>query len=373
MPKDFSYFKLKKTINNPLRIFFLCGSYFNINDQNRLDKRIVLKEYIESLNPNYKCLILEENFLFRRSTSKLNYNDIDMKSLKTIEVLTSLMSDKVIIFHECISTAAEIGLFSSDKIISDKMIILAPDIYSAEEDVISGFINLSYNNKVLPDYNLEIIRYFPGTYSYEISNNSNKLHTYFVNNILGESLTSKLSSTLEIKESSINIEKQNRYNKFNNDISKYVVSQEELNVTLNIKHLVAMLISLFTVDELKRKLREPINIDVNDRIEVKKNVLFKAISILKKSFIEYIERAILSNNPNIRYNKISISVACANISFSQSVSYFIYVMYGINLIDINQSNKKLVITNQLVQISEEYANLIVSPADGGIAEVLNIE
>ncbi|MFS3927309.1 hypothetical protein ACL9SP_01455 [Priestia flexa] len=372
MSEDLSYFKLKETINNPLRIFFLCGSHFNTGDQDRTDKRIVLKEYIESLNPNYKCLILEENFLFRRDTRKLNYNDINMRSLKIIELLTSLMSDKVIIFHECISTAAEIGLFSSDKIISDKMVILAPDIYSAEEDVISGFINLSYNNRVLPDYNLEIIRYYPGTYSYEISDNSNKRHTYFANNVLGENLKSKLSSTLEVNHSCIKIEKQNKYNTFNNDISKYSVSKEELNVTLTIEHLVAMLISLFTIEELKRKLREPIN-NVEDRIKIKKNVLFKAISTLKVTFRKFIERTISSNNQTLRYNKINISVACANITFSQAVSYFIYVMYGINLIDINYSNKKLVITNQLDQISAEYTDLIVSPVDGGIAEVLKIE
>ncbi|MFJ6413910.1 hypothetical protein ACIQLG_14070 [Terribacillus saccharophilus] len=373
MLKDFSYFNLKHTINNPLRIFFLCGSFFNTKGGNKLDKRIVLKKHIESLNPNYKCLILEENFLFRQSKSKLNYNDINMKSLKDIELLTSLMSDKVMIFHESVSTAAEIGLFSSDKIINDKMIILAPDSYSIEQDVISGFINLSYNNKVLPDYNIEIIRYYPGTYSYEISNNSNKIHTYFVNNVLGENLKSRLNNSLEISEVCINIEKQNKYNLFNNEISKYYVAGKELNVMLNIKHLVTLLTSLFSADEVKRKLREPISGGVDGSTKIKRKVLFKAISVIKSYFIEYIERAILSNNPTLRFEKIKISLASTNITFSQSVSYFIYVLYGINLIDINTTFKKLTIAVQFEQISEAYVDLIISPTNGGIAEVLNIE
>lgn len=371
MEKDLSYFKLKETINNPLRIFFLCGSHFNIKDKSKVDKRIVLKEYIESLNPNNKCLILEENFLFRKTEKKLNYNDIGMKSLKSIEILTSLLSDKVIIFHESLSTAAEIGLFSSDKTISDKMIILAADVYSVEEDVISGFINLSYNNRIFPDYNLKIIRYYPGIFSYEISNSSKKYHNYFVNNALSESLKSSLSSTLEVHQNEINIEKQNKFNKFNLNVSKYSIYQEELNLVLNVKHLVALLISLFTVDEIRSEFRVPI-IEQNIN-KIKKNVLFKAISILKKYFTEYINKAISSENPLLKYEKINISIACENTTFSQAVSYFIYVMYGINLIDVNKTTKKLVISNQLDQISAQYTDLIVSPVLRGIPEVLNFE
>lgn len=373
MPEDYSYFKLKHTINNPLRIFFLCGSFFNTNKDEKLDKRIVLKKYIESLNPNYKCLILEENFMFRRSSTKLNYNDIAMKSLKNIEFLTSLMSDKVLIFHESISTAAEIGLFSSDKTISDKMIILAPDVYSVEEDVISGFLNLSYNNRIFPDYNLEIIRYYPGTYSYRISNKTSKFHTYFVNNVIGDNLKSKLDSSLEISDININIEKRSRYNAFKDDISKYYITTGgELNVTFNIKHLISLMISLFSMDEVKRNLREPIYGTKNE-IEVKKNVLYKAIKILKKFFTDLIVKGILSTNPNFRFKEVKFEVNCAGITFAQSVSYFIYVMYGINLLDINLSQKKLIITNDLNRISAVYADLIVSPVGGGIAEVLNFE
>lgn len=377
MSNDHSYFKLRQTINNPLRIFFLCGSFFNLRDKNKIDKRIVLKEYIESLNPKYKCLILEENFLFRKDESKLNYNDINMRSLKDIEVLTSLMSDEVIIFHESLSTAAEIGLFSSDKIINDKMTILAPDIYSTEEDVISGFIKLSYDNEFFKDYNIKIIRYHPGTYSYEISNNINKIHTFFVDNIIGENLEIKLSSILDNEECSINISKENKHNSTNSSLSKFKVYKNKhkkniLEVKLNVNQFVALLISLFTVDEVKRNLRKPAN-PVNDKSDVKITILRNAIRILKKYFTEYIERAIFSTHPTLRYDEVTIEINYKDSSFNKAISYFVYVMYGINLIGINPSSRKLTIASQLDQILEEYADLIVSPIKGGIAEVLNIE
>lgn len=377
MSNDHSYFKLKQTINNPIRIFFLCGSFFNHRDKTKIDKRIVLKEYIESLNPNYKCLILEENFLFRRDKSKLNYNDIDMKSLKDIEILTSLMSDEVIIFHESLSTAAEIGLFSSDTMINDKMTILAPDIYSTEEDMISGFIKYSYNNEFFEEYNIKIIRYYPGTYSYEISNNINKIHTYFVDNIIGENLKLKLSDVLENKKTLINIIKENNYNSTIDNISKFKVYKNKdkdniLEIKLNVNEFVTLLISLFTVDEVKRNLRKNAN-PLKGNSDIKITVLRNAIRILKEYFTKYIERSVLSTHPTLRYDKVKIKINYKDSSFNKAISYFVYVMYGINLIGINQSNRKLTIASQLDKILEEYADLIVSPIKGGIAEVLNIE
>ncbi|HDR4727486.1 hypothetical protein J0835_01530 [Bacillus cereus group sp. Sample62] len=371
MDKNLSYFKLKETIDNPLRIFFLCGSFFDDFNQEKLDKRIVLKKYIESMNSSYKCLILEEHFMFRNFKDKLNYNDINMRSLKSIEVLTSFMSDRVIVFHESISTAAEIGLFSSDKTVSEKLIILAPDTYSTEEDVITGFMKLAYNNGFFPEYNLEIIRYYPGRYFYEVSSDFIKPHTYFVDNALGADLQSRLINTLSMGKKELVIEKSNIFNMNNNKISKYRITGKQIEVVLNLEHLVILLTSLFTVDDIRVALRTPISNSNGGRMEKRKRVLFKVISVLKQKLFEFIHRSVISEEPSLKSEKISIEVLYKDINISSAVSYFIYVMYGIKMIDINSANTKLIITNEFNSILTRYEGLIVAPTDGGLAEVLN--
>ena len=367
------YFKLKENLDNPLRVFFLCGSFFNSGEQEKLDKRIILKKYIESLRSNYKCLILEENFMFSNLDNKLNYNDIDMKSLKSIEVLTSLMSDKVIVLHESISTATEIGLFSSEKLISKKLIILAPDIFASEENLVTGFMKLAYDNDRFPDFNLEIIRYFPGKYLFEVSPNLIKPHFYFVNNVLGENLESGLSEKLNMGKKSLIIEQFNKYNINNNEVSKYslIELEDSIRVTLTLDHLVTLLISLFTVDFIKTDLRKPITNQNGDRLIKRKRVLRKAISILKEKFSEFITRSILSENPLRDLKKVSVNVAYADINLSQAISYFVYVMFGIGMININSENTKIIITNEFESILIEYTKLIVKPSDGKLREVLN--
>lgn len=369
--ENLSYFKLKENLDNPLRVFFLCGSFFNEREKEKLDKRIIIRKYIESINPNYKCLILEENFMFSSSGNKLNYYDIDMKSLKSIEVLTSLMSDKVIVLHESISTATEIGLFSSEKLISEKMIVLTPEIFSSEEDLISGFMKLAYNNKHFSDNNLEIIRYFPGKYLFEISSEIIKPHFYFVNNVLGENLKSIINKSLDMGAKTINIEQSNKFNINNGEISKYSQIEEGILVTLTLEHLVILLTSLFTVDYIKTELRKPISNFDGDRLAKRKRVLHKTISILKKNFLEFIGRSILSENPLKSYEEVKVSVAYTDINLSQAISYFVYVMFGIGMVNINSENKKLIITNEFESTLTDYNKLIVEPNEGKLREVLH--
>lgn len=135
------FFNKSVTINNPLRIFFLCGSNFNKNpikvnlngnEYEIEDKRKVLQNYLEKefREKNFRSIILEDNFLFsNKSRRHLNYNHINLKSLKSIELLTGLYSDYVFIVHESYSTAAEIGMFSSTDLINNKLIILTPNVF----------------------------------------------------------------------------------------------------------------------------------------------------------------------------------------------------------------------------------------------------
>ncbi|MFC0238803.1 hypothetical protein [Fictibacillus phosphorivorans] len=367
--ENLSYFKLNKTLDNPLRIFFLCGSYFNPGEQDKVDKRIILKKYIESINSNFKCLILEENFMFSSRNNKLNYNDIQLKSLKSIELITSLMSDKVIILHESISTAAEIGLFSSEKIINDKLTVLAPDIFSSEEDLISGFMKLAYANKFYSANNLNIIRYFPGQFFYEISSELIKPHFYFVNNVLGGNLQNKINNLIDFKCNTIKIIKQNYLNANNNRVSKYTVDNKNINVTLTLDNLVTLLISLFTVDIIKSDLRSPITKLEGDNITKRRRVFHKTIDILKKNFISFMARSIESEVP-LKSEEINVSTNYSDINISQAIGYFVYVMYAIGMINIGSQNTKLTISNEFDSVLTEYSDLIVTPS-GGLTEVLN--
>ena len=56
------------------------------------------------------------NFIFRKNSSRfLVYDDIYMKDLYQVEMLTNYLVDKNLIIHESISTGAETGLFLSEE------------------------------------------------------------------------------------------------------------------------------------------------------------------------------------------------------------------------------------------------------------------
>ncbi|MGG0667000.1 hypothetical protein ABE073_00475 [Lederbergia citrisecunda] len=367
--EKYSYFKLKGIINNPLRIFFLCGSYFNHKDTSG-DKRIILKNFIESVNPNNKCLILEENFLFSDSENKLNYTEINLKSLKSIEMLTSLMSERVIILHESLSTAAEIGLFSSEKVLNEKVLILVPDIFTSEEDLITGFMKLAYDNPHFTNDNLEVIRYFPGQFIHETSVNLQKPHFYFANNELGDNLKRQLKSLLPNKEKNLNIEYINRYNFNNQKISKFSIDKEYVSVTLNFDHLVMLLLSLFTVENIKSEIRTPPSNQNGSNIERRNRAIHKTVYILKENLIGFLNRSIISEFPGEKNKKIKIDFHYNGINLNQAISYFVYVLYATKMLKITNI-QKIVITNEFSKISHSYSQLIITPKNDLLLEVFN--
>lgn len=367
------HFNLDVSINNPLRIIFLCGSYFVAEGKekdDKKDKRVVLRKYIENIKPNFKCIILEDKFLFRNDSEKLNYNDIDLKSLKIIELLTSMMSDKVFIFHESFSTAAEIGLFSGNTNITKKMVIFAPDTYSIEEDVISGFIKLAYDNNFFKEHNVEILRYFPGVYNKMISENYKKYHTYFVGNLIGRSLDRAIRDKLNFNDL-VTIKLLRKTNVLSKNF--YSLTDTKLNIVMETNNLTAYIISLFTVQSIKNELRSKRNdlVEITDPLTIRKKIVFKSSSILKKYFNEYIVRSIEANNPSFRFEDSEIKLYKNEVTVSKAIDYFVYILFGMNLLKIHE--KKLVITNEMESISINYSNLIIKKSSGILSEVLNIE
>ena len=179
-------------------IVFLCGSHFNILEPN--DKRTILKTFInERYGTNVKVIILEENFLLEKSKKeKLGYDSIFLKSLAKIEKMIALYSDKVIVIHESISTAAELGMFSIDPTVARKTCMIVPDINSQEEDKVSFFLKNAFRN--LPDnvHSIKEIRFYPDTKRHNKSPNRTEYYTYFHNNEIGKTLESQITSFLEL-------------------------------------------------------------------------------------------------------------------------------------------------------------------------------
>ena len=187
-------FKDNFKYQKPFNTIFLCGSKFN--QQNPRDKRIVLKEHIESKYDNSFPVILEEQFKFSKSTQeKLSYDDIFLHDLASIEQLTSLFVDKIIVIHETVSTAAEIGMFSVGAMSANKLCVLVPDGISADEDVIGGFINLAFLSKKATNKIARIV-YYPDLEINRLSAEKSDYFYYFHEDRIGENLSCSLNKFL---------------------------------------------------------------------------------------------------------------------------------------------------------------------------------
>lgn len=169
--------------DDPLNIVFLCGSHYS--KKSKHDKRNILKEHIDGSTSNLHAIILEENFQFA-STSKqyLSYDDIYLSGLAQIEQLASLYASKIIIIHETISTAAELGMFAIDPILAQKICLLVPDKVSIEEEKISGFIRLAFFQEKAPENMVRLIRYYPDVEVHRTSPNKSDYYSYYHDNKL---------------------------------------------------------------------------------------------------------------------------------------------------------------------------------------------
>jgi len=135
------YIFRENSIENEYRYIFLCGTKFDA--KNKADKRIVLSEFLKNENRFYKPIILEENFVFAKNSKKfLVYDDIHMRDLYQVEMLTNYLADNNIIIHESISTGAETGLFLSEQQSVTKTCLLLPDEMAVEENKLGQFFKV---------------------------------------------------------------------------------------------------------------------------------------------------------------------------------------------------------------------------------------
>lgn len=345
-------------IENPLRVFFLCGSSF---DAQNSDKRVVLRDTIESIDEkNYKALILEDHFIFNnRSTRKINYNLMGLKSLKDIEIMTSFLSDKIVILHESISTAAEIGLFSHRQDMLKKMLLLIPDELSSEENFFSGFLRLSYSNPFLSDYNIDHITYYPELVNYNQSDNVKKFHSQFYQNTIGEQLLSEMKKLFPSEK--LKIPKLKKKQKFySSQVNYYTENKQIFNVFLTPETLKAMFISLFSVGEIRKKLRTKMDFDYNpNSMKDKVKVVNHNVNILKEYFRILMIRT-LSEDVGTEVQTLNIKIINSEADFNTSFQYLLYLFDAFKLISIvsEESRPYISISSELSSLSDKYKILL---------------
>lgn len=350
-----NYLFVESEIERRERIFFLCGVRFQNHNS---DKRIVLKKYITSINRLYKVVILEENFMFRKNTKGyLAYDDIFMKNLKQVEILTALFSDFVFIIHESNSTSAELGMFATNELIAPKIILLVPDEIAIEENKINNFIRLAFfRNENTENQEIKKIIFNPSLTVWKKSKFKMDYRTYFLNNKIGENLSRNIKNIIfnkgKIKDKVII--KNNMYNKFYSDqnILSYYVEDEDINVKISSQILRIHILALFNIDDFKNNLR-------------KSKKISEHVTYIKKIY-EHILSETIQDKEGKTFNSISINIMenNININIQQAIGYFLYLLQAMEWISLQQEDesidlRKISISMEFEEIYKEYKGFIL--------------
>lgn len=344
-------YKSKFECTDVLNVVFLCGSNYNHKDP--YDKRKILKEFVN--NMGYSGLILEENFIMKNSSKKfLAYDDIFLKDLASVEQLTSLFASHIIIIHETISTAAEIGMFAINPQIIDKICLLVPDDISIEENKISNFIKLAFLNNNTLKRIPKVITYYPDIDVRRLSVNKSDYYTFFHDNKIGENLGTHLCCFLKIsnKNKIINI-KKSKYNKSSNENSniEFYVDYDQLKVSVSTDALKTQLIALFFCEEFRREIR-------------KKKKIYEHVSYIQIFYTNVLKNTIMNlGNKNIINLDINISIKNSNCELRQAIGYFLYLLQAIEFISLENDSgcfcdRKITIKNALNKLKDQYKDLI---------------
>lgn len=314
--------------DDPLNIVFLCGSHYS--KKSKHDKRNRLKEHIDGSTSNLHAIILEENFQFA-STSKqyLSYDDIYLSGLAQIEQLASLYASKIIIIHETISTAAELGMFAIDPILAQKICLLVPDKVSIEEEKISGFIRLAFFQEKAPENMVRLIRYYPDVEVHRTSPNKSDYYSYFHDNKIGTFLEKELESFLisGTSKRTIHFQKNRFYNSNNApSVVDYTLSStnQSIAISTHIEALKVHLLSMLGVDFIRKELRK------EKEIRIHVNYIYNVYRDILRNTVESLTGIDAENF------KVSVSLKGTNCTLKQAVGYFLYMLQAANLISLVQ-------------------------------------
>ena len=348
-------FKDKYCTEKPLNIIFLCGSRFSRN--NPRDKRIVLQNYIHSSIPNSRAIILEQNFDFRTSTKgRLSYDDIFLTGLGKIEQLTALYADRIVIVHESISTSAELGMFSVDPLLSEKICAIVPDKFSSEEDKVSGFLRLSFFKQNSTDNSIYLLRYFPDREVYRFSENKSDYHYYFHNDCIGPILSARLIGFLEKQKNDSGIIAKHRFGKCTQTEGRtnYRIDdrQKSISISLTASALKNQLLSMLFCD------------DINSELSIAK-MLSEHVSYLQRLYAEIMQNTISHyEGVPVKDYSMEFEILHSSCEIRQAIGLFLYFLQAAGLITLIQggspvhSYRRVSITSSLKEYSGCYSRLI---------------
>ena len=244
------YIFKEQEIINEYQYIFLCGSQYKGNNKN--DKRNVLREFLKMQNINYRPIILEDNFIFKKNETRfLLYDDVYMKDLYQVEMLMNYLSDKNIIIHESISTGAETGLFLSEQQSLSKTCLLFPDEYAIEENKLGQFIRLAFLRE--PKI-VKVIKFYPKVVKNILSNDVMHWHTYFWENRIGASVGNEIVKFLEKKNLSYKIKFVKCKKQVDEGFIHYRNKNDILEITLLPRVLINCVAAIFNIEEVSKTI-----------------------------------------------------------------------------------------------------------------------
>ena len=341
-------FKEKIEYVDPVNIIFLCGSRYD--PESGKDKRIILKDFLKSNDEYCQPIILEEHFVFAKTKKGyLAYDNIFLKNLVGVEKLAALYADKIIVIHETISTAAEIGMFAGEIALTNKVGIVVPDSISIEEDKMSSFIKLAFFNiGDTSSLKPKQIIYYPDVEIYRSSKNKSEYHTFFHKNQIGENLGKQILNFIEKPKAPIKIRiKKSRYNKssLDNCILSYGINKTNKKITayVSAQVLKIQLLSMLKVESFRTEFRKEKRIKdhISYAEEKYKEILYETICHLE----------------GLLFDKYSIEVRISDInSFNlrQSIGYFFYMLQATGLIGLEQISDNVEYNVRKIKISEQF-------------------
>lgn len=352
------------SVPNDLNIIFLCGVKFD--SRSGSDKRAVLKKYLDKTLVN-RSIILEEYFSDARK-----YNKIGLRNLHDVETLVACFSNSVIIIHESLSTAAEIGMLASDKVTADKMLVLHPSEDSVEEDKISGFIRLAYYIGAEPILRKSgKVEFSPHILRDYASNDRFVIHTSFPNDFsipsnAKTSIDSFLSSSSPAPLTSIRFKKKS-YQKPKSEapgVIDYYTSSSDCNAYIHPLALRTLLFSLITLDGTKTYIEKSSSI----------SELINALDIeLKKLLLKSMQTRL-----GINAQKMSIYLKGPSLStfskdntseYRKALGLFTYLLEAMEYLD-NDEYHSFKITRKFAATRKLFEPTIVTSKPTGFSKHL---
>lgn len=325
----------------PFYCFFLCGTSYKKKAKD--DKRNVLAEHIEKKS-KYKTLILEKNFGFIDTIPLLNYQTIGLNNLRDIEKLTAFTADGIIIVHESIATAAELGMFAADKIVEKKICTLVPNNFSVDEDKISKYLKLAFWKK---DTELlyPVIEYYPVTKVEYISSQVRKVLTYFKDNQIYDSLSEKVYNFCESCEKKVNLSLKKCKNQVY-EYSSYNIIDDRVYIVLTKEYIYYHLIALFSSDTF----RNYINKAQQNCKDVIKQIKVKFEQIL----IDTINEKEASS-----YEKFSIKIRFFEfVTYEQAIYYCMYMLHALDFINLSNQDDHFAIKDGFKKQYVQFKDLL---------------